>query len=30
MRMDRPIQVNGKIMKNMVKENIIGQMVIDM
>jgi len=30
MRMDRLIQANGKIMKNMVKENIVGLMEIDM
>ena len=28
--MDRLIQANGKIMKNMVKENIVGLMEIDM
>ena len=30
MRMDRLILDSGKIMKNMVKENIVGRMEIDM
>jgi hypothetical protein len=30
MRMDRIIKVNGKIMKKTVKENIFGQMEINM